>query len=99
MERRKGIVFAPLLLAALVMVTQYMRSEKVVNPETGRASRVAMSTEQEQALGFESYREVLSQAQVVRDGPEHDLVVRVASRLEPTTGEAAKHFDWEVSVV
>jgi predicted Zn-dependent protease len=99
MQRRKGIVITPLIIAAVVMLGQYMSSEKVVNPETGRAARVAMSTEQEQALGFQSYREVLSQSQVVASGPEHDMVVRVASRLAPATGEAAKNFDWEVSVV
>ena len=92
-------MIVPLLLAGLVMLGQYLSSEKVVNPETGPAARVAMSSEQEQALGFQSYREVLSQARVVASGPEHDMVVRVASRLEPTTGEAARNFDWEVSVV
>ena len=92
-------MIAPLLLAALVMLGQYMRSEKVVNPETGRTSHVAMSTDQEQALGLQSYQEVLSQSQVIKGGPEYDTVVRVASRLEPATGEAARNFDWEVSVV
>lgn len=99
MQRRKGIMIVPLILAGLVMLGQYMRSEKVVNPETGKAARVAMSVEQEQALGFQSYKEVLSQSQVVQSGPEHDLVLRVASKLAPATGEAAKSFDWEVSVV
>ena len=99
MQRRKGIVMAPLLIAGLVMLFQFMKSEKYVNPETGKASRVAMSTDQEKALGFQSYQEVLSQADVVKSGPEHDLVMRVASRLAPATGEAARHFDWEVSVV
>src|SRR5688572_30241531 len=99
MQRRKGFIMAPLLIAGLVMLFQYMSSEKVVNPETGRAARVAMSVEQEQALGFQSYREVLSQSQVVTSGPEHELVMKVAARLAPATGEAARNFDWEVSVV
>jgi len=99
MQRRKGIVIAPLLLAGLVMLGQYFHSEKVVNPETGRAARVAMSAQQEEALGFQSYQEVLSQSRVVETGPEHDMVLRVAQRLAPATGEAAKNFKWEVSVV
>jgi predicted Zn-dependent protease len=89
----------PLLIAGLVMLGQYMRSQKFVNPETGRAARVALSSEQEEALGFQSYQEVLSQSQVVSRGAEHDLVVRVASRLEPVTGDAARNFKWDVSVV
>lgn len=99
MQRRKGVVIVPLLLAGLVMLGQFMRSEKVVNPETGRAARVALSSEQEEALGFQSYREVLSQSKVIVSGPEYDTVVKVASRLAPTTGEAAKSFNWAVSVV
>jgi predicted Zn-dependent protease len=99
MQRRKGIVLAPLLLAGLVMLGQYFHSEKVTNPETGRTSRVGMSSQQEEALGFQSYQEVLSQSRVIDSGPQHDMVVRVASRLEPTTGEAARNFHWEVSVV
>src|ERR1044071_5199802 len=99
MQRRKGIVIAPLLVAGLVMLMQYFHSEKVVNPETGRASRVAMTTQQEEALGFQSYQEVLSQSRVIESGPQHDMVVRVAERLAPTTGEAAKNFKWAVSVV
>jgi predicted Zn-dependent protease len=99
MQRRKGLMLAPLLIAGLVMMGQFCSSEKVVNPETGRAARVALSTDQEQALGLQSYKEVLSQSQVITSGPEHDMVVRVASKLAPATGEAAKDFDWQVSVV
>lgn len=92
-------MIAPLLIAGLVMLFQFMRSEKVINPETGRAARVAMSSDQEEALGLQSYREVLSQADVLTSGPEYEMVVRVAQRLAPTTGEAAKDFEWAVSVV
>jgi predicted Zn-dependent protease len=92
-------MIVPLVIAGLVMLMQYMHSEKVVNPETGRAARVGMSTEQEEALGFQSYREVLSQSKVIESGQQHDMVVRVASRLAPATGEAARNFKWEVSVV
>jgi metalloendopeptidase OMA1, mitochondrial len=99
MQRRKGMVIVPLIIAGLVMLGQYFSSEKVINPETGRATRVALSTQQEEVLGFQSYQEVLSQSRVVETGPEHDLVVRVAQRLAPTTGEAAKDFKWAVSVV
>jgi predicted Zn-dependent protease len=99
MERRKGLMIAPLLIAGLVMLGQFFRSEKVVNPETGRAARVALSSQQEERLGLQSYQEVISQSRVITSGPEHDLVARVASKLAPATGEAAKDFKWEVSVV
>lgn len=99
MERRRGIVIAPLIIAGLVMLSQFFHSEKVINPETGKAARVALSPEQEQTLGLQSYREVLSESKVIESGPAHDTVVRVAKRLEPVTGPAAQDFDWQVSVV
>ena len=89
----------PLLIAGVVVLFQYCGSEKAVNPETGRAARVALSSEQEESLGLQSYREVLSQSEIVSSGPENDLVVRVARRLAPATGEAAKDFKWQVSLV
>jgi metalloendopeptidase OMA1, mitochondrial len=99
MQKRRGIMIAPLLVAGLVMLAQFFRSERVVNPETGRAARVALSSEQEESLGLQSYREVLSQSRVVEQGAVYDTVVRVASRIEPATGAAAENFNWQVSVV
>ena len=97
--RRKGFAIVPILIAGVVMLFQYCGSEKVVNPETGRAARVALSSKQEESLGLQSYREVLSQSEVISGGPEYDLVVRVARRLAAATGESAKDFNWHVSLV
>jgi predicted Zn-dependent protease len=96
---RRKIVLFPILIALIVIGFQYCSSEKFVNPETGRAARVALSEGQEAALGLQSYREVLSQSRVVSSGPEVDLVRRVAERLAAATGDAGKHFEWRVSVV
>lgn len=92
-------MIAPLIIAGLVMLTQFFKSEKVVNPETGKSARVALSSEQEETLGLQSYKEVLSQSRVVQSGKDYDMVVRVASRIEPATGPAAQNFNWQVSVV
>jgi len=93
------MVIIPLLLAGVFALFQYFGSEKVVNPETGRKARVALSSQQEETLGLQSYREVLSQSQVVSSGPAHEIVVRVAERLARATGDAAKQFRWQVSLV
>jgi metalloendopeptidase OMA1, mitochondrial len=98
-SRRGRFMVWPLLLAALVAGFKYCGAEKVTNPETGRSTRVALSSDQEEQLGLQSYREVLSQSDVVPSGPERDLVVRVAERLAPATGEAARDFQWQVSLV
>jgi predicted Zn-dependent protease len=98
-SRRKHFVIWPLLIAAIIGGYQYCGSQKYINPETGRASRVALSEGQESALGLQSYQEVLSQSQVITQGPEVDLVKRVMGRLIAATGDAGKSLDWQVSVV
>lgn len=98
MERRH-IKWLPIALAALYFGYQYFSSEKFVNPETGRASHVGMSTQQEAALGLQGYQQVLSESQAVDSGPDLDLVKRVAGRLAAATGSDGKDFDWKVSLI
>ena len=98
MERRHFAIL-PLLLALLVMGYKYFSADKAVNPETGRTTRVALSSQQEETLGLQSYQEVLSQSEVITSGREYDMVVRVAERLARATGEAAREFKWQVSLV
>ena len=97
--RRRHLIPIPLILAALFAVFQYFSAEKTTNPETGRTARVALSSNQEQALGLQSYREVIAQSDVVSAGPEHDVVVRVARRLVDVISADAQDFDWQVSLV
>ena len=99
MNRRRTITILPLVLAALFAIYQYFGAEKVTNPETGRSMRVAMSSEQEHALGLQSYREVLSQNDVVTSGREYDIVERVARRLAAAVGKAGEGFNWQVAVI
>ena len=98
MERRH-IKWVPILLAGIFFAYQYFSSEKFVNPETGRKSHVGLSTQEETALGLQSYQQILTQSPVVNSGPEHDMVEKVARRLVAATGTAGKDFDWRVSVV
>ena len=98
MKRRTWLPI-PLIAAALFAAFQYFSAEKVTNPETGISARVALSTQQEQALGLQSYREVLAQSDVVESGPELDLVTRVAQRLARAVGDDARDFEWQVSLV
>jgi metalloendopeptidase OMA1, mitochondrial len=97
--RRRSLTIFPLVIAALFAAFQYFNAEKVTNPETGRTVRVGMSTEQEQALGLQSYREVLSQSDLVTSGREYELVRRTAQRLAQAVGDAGRGFDWQVSLI
>jgi predicted Zn-dependent protease len=96
---RTHIKWLPIFAALGFIAYQYFTSEKFVNPETGRASHVGLSTQQEAALGLQTYQQVLSQSQTINSGPELDMVQRVVHRLAAATGDAGKNFDWNVSLV
>jgi predicted Zn-dependent protease len=96
---RTHIRWLPIVAAGLFFAYQYFTSEKFVNPETGKKSHVALSTQQESALGLQTYQQVLSQSQSITSGPELEMVKRVAGRLATATGQAGQGFDWKVSLI
>jgi predicted Zn-dependent protease len=57
---------------------------------------LALSPEQEEALGVQSYREVLAESDTIRGGPQYERVREVAMRLAQAT---KKDFRWEVSLL
>jgi predicted Zn-dependent protease len=89
----------PIVLAGAFILFQYLSSQKYTNPVTGESHRVGMTAQQEQALGLQSYRQILSQEHAIQSGPEVEQVNRVAQRLERAVGEDGKGFQWEVSVL
>lgn len=97
--RRSTIRLLPILIAGLIFAWQYFSSEKFVNPETGRKSKVGLSVEQEEALGFQSYRQVLAQSRPITSGQEYELVRSVAGRLAAASGPVGKSFEWQVSLI
>src|SRR4051812_8266021 len=96
---RRHIKWLPIVAAAVIFAWQYFSSEKFTNPETGRSSKVGMSVEQEAALGYQSYRQVISQSRTIDSGPQFDMVSTVASKLASATGEIGRKFQWQVSLV
>ena len=96
---RTHIKWLPILIAAIFFAYQYFSSEKFVNPETGRKSHVGLSTEQETALGLQSYHQVLAQAQAIDSGENFEMVRRVATKLAAATGAAGHDFDWQESLI
>ena len=96
---RTGLKLAPLVIAGIFILFQFLSAERYTNPETGRTQRVALSSQQEEALGLQAFQEVLSTSDVVESGPAVEAVQRVASRIAAQTGKAAADFNWRVSVV
>jgi metalloendopeptidase OMA1, mitochondrial len=75
-----------------------------------RFQPLALTPQEELQLGREAYAEILSQAVVVREGPEVDRVRRVSQRIakaveiEPLQREINLHlsqyrFEWEYAVI
>ncbi len=96
-NRRTGkLRLWPLLLFGAFFAYYYFSHQEVV-PITGRSQLVDITKEQEVALGLQSFKQVLSQADVLTSGPEVDLVNSVARRLIPVVKEA--DFDWDFRVI
>jgi predicted Zn-dependent protease len=97
--RGKSLRIVPVVIAGLIIAWQYFGSERFVNPETGRKSKVGMSVEQEAALGFQTYRQVLAQSRPITAGPQFEMVRDVASRLAGATGKSGDGFEWQVALI
>jgi predicted Zn-dependent protease len=98
-NRRTTLKLAPIIIAGVVILFQFMRAERFTNPETGKSERVALSPQQEETLGLQAYQDVLSNSHVVQSGREAEMVKRVASKIASATGNAGSDYDWEVSLV
>ena len=98
--RRGGsLVIGPIILALAFAAFQYFSAETYTNPETGKSVKVALSPAQEEALGLQSFKEVLSQSQIVNSGPHYEMALRVSKRLINVVDDASRDFNWSVSVI
>lgn len=98
-SRRRKVLVAPLILFALYLAFQYLSADTFINPETGERKRVALSVDQESALGLQSFKEVLSQERRIESGPQVEMVKAVAQRLINQVDSESKKFEWMVSLV
>lgn len=89
------------VLAVVAVVFTYATSERQSVPITGRAQRVALSDEQQQALGAQVYEQTLDEEQgnVVDSGPQYEQVQRVARRIAKVGARDKPEFDWEFTLV
>lgn len=98
-----GLRWWPILLFVLYLGYYWMSHRQEV-PVTGRTQLVDLSREQESALGLQSYREILSQSQVVPGGAQVDAVRTIGGRLVESAQAMLPdvpwgHFDWEFNLI
>lgn len=95
-QRRGRFKILPLVLFAVIGTIYYFSHQEVV-PITGRKQLVDMSQSDELALGFQSYRQILRESEVVRGGKEVDLVRSVGERIAKVVEGSG--FEWEFNVL
>ncbi|MEQ9366438.1 MAG: M48 family metallopeptidase [Leptospirales bacterium] len=66
-------------------------------PLTGRSQIVDLSREEETALGVQSYREILSESEVVQSGPAVEQIRRIGRRLAKVSEDPG--FRWEFNLI
>lgn len=110
---RRGLKLWPILIFALYFGYYYI-SHRDTTAYTGRSQLIDTTPAQEAALGLQSYREILSQSQVVTSGPLPDQVRGIAQRLIDAAPKVEDYlastqntpsdtdwssFQWSVSVI
>jgi metalloendopeptidase OMA1, mitochondrial len=92
----------PLLFFGLYAAYYYFSNRETV-PLTGRKQLVDMTREQEDALGYQSYQEILATENVLPDGEEvrfvRDIAERLIVGLERIDPNADPGFKWQVNVI
>ena len=73
-------------------------------PGTGRSQLMLLSQSQEKQLGEEAYVDMLSQVEIVRTGPDAEMVARIGDRIAAAAADlypdsAAADFDWEFTLI
>jgi predicted Zn-dependent protease len=66
-------------------------------PVTGRRTFNIIPDSQAEALGVDSYRQVLSQSKLIQSGPEFDRVVRVGKRIAQISDQPG--LPWEFNLI
>ncbi|MEO7200915.1 MAG: M48 family metallopeptidase, partial [Dokdonella sp.] len=110
---RRGLKLWPILLFGAYFAWYYFSHSDQAS-YTGRKQLIDTSTQEEAALGLQSYREILSQSQVVTSGPLPKQVKDIAARLIEAAPKVEKYladtqgmpsktdwsaYQWDVSVI
>lgn len=66
-------------------------------PVTGRKSFNIIPESEELALGLDSYKQVLSESEVVTSGPQLEMIRRVGSRIAATSDRP--NYEWEFNLI
>lgn len=95
-RRRRGFRLLPVVLFVLYLGYYFLANREEV-PLTGRTQLVDINREQEMALGFQSYQQILQQEAVLRSGEIVDQVREIGRRIAAVAEDPG--FEWEFNVI
>lgn len=99
--RRRGsgaLRLWPILIFALFLAYYWFSNQEKV-PMTDRNQLVDMTREEEAALGYQSYQQVLQQENVLRNGEVVDQIREIGMRLAKVAADVDPGFEWEFNVI
>ena len=104
LERKHAfpLTIVPFVLALGFVLFKIFTANKIVNPETGRTSRISLKPEEENRLGLEAYQQVRKEESdgILQSGEQVDLVQRITRRLAQAAAKKSSiAYEWEVSVI
>ena len=79
----------------LLIATAYLTS-CVALPETGQRKFIVTSVAQENEMGEQGYKEVISKSKLANKSPNYQVLQRVGSRIAAATGQK---FNWEYNLI
>ncbi len=94
--RGRHIRWLPIVGFLLYGLYYYFSNQQEV-PMTGRTQLVDMSREQEMALGYQSYQQILMQEDILQSGEQVDVVRAIGRRLAAVAEDPG--FEWEFNVI
>ena len=97
-RRRGGFRWQIMLLFAIGAAVYYFANQETV-PYTGRKQLRTMDVDAEMQLGLDSYRQILSDNQVVQSGPVVDAVNAIGVKIARAASDSDPGFQWAFNVI
>jgi metalloendopeptidase OMA1, mitochondrial len=85
------------IILAVFVLASFSFSGCITIPETGKQALILTSPAYENQLGFDGYKEVISQSKISKDPGSNQILVRVGGRIAQAT--ARSDYKWEFNLI
>jgi predicted Zn-dependent protease len=95
---RRSLGIFPLIIFAFYAVYYYF-SHQELTPITKRTQLIDLTSDEEIALGLQSYQDILKKSVVLTDGKIVQQVKKIGKKIAAIAKEAPDSFNWEFNVI